>query len=102
MIPPGAPMAPGMKPPMPPMNSGPPMGMAPPAAPPAPKPMGIMGAGEPMDEPGIMATDVTMISDEPMSEIDRVEALLEGLVASSDGAITIKRCLLYTSDAADE
>ena len=91
MIPPAAPPGPGMTPPAPPMNSGPPMGMAPPAAPMAPEPAGIMGASEPMDEPGIMATDITMISDEPMSEIDRVEALLEGLVASSDGAITIKR-----------
>ena len=66
--------------PMPPQ--GPP-GMAPPPPPPMP-PAGIMG--DPM-----MDAPMPMMQEEPMSEIDKIEMLLQGLVAASDGDVTIKR-----------
>ena len=76
----GGPVPPGPQ-------AGPPMGqppMAPPPMPPAPmpEPAGIMG--DPMME-------APMMMEEPMSEIDKIEEVLQSLVASSDGEITIKR-----------
>lgn len=66
--------------------SGPPMDpMMPPGPPPAPE--GIIG-GMPTEDPvGILAGEV----EEPMSEIDKVEMMLEDLVAASDGDIKITR-----------
>ena len=70
MAPPGPPPgAPGMPPP-------------PPPAPPMPAPAGIMG--DPMMAPMPMM-------EEPKSEIDKIEEVLQGIVAASDGDITIKR-----------
>ena len=77
--------------PVPPQGpqAGPPMGqppMTPPPMPPAPMPpapAGIMGDPTMGPEP--------MMMEEPMSEIDRIEEVLQSLVASSDGEITIKR-----------
>ena len=72
----GGPVPPGPQ-------AGPPMGQPPMAPPPMQQaPAGIMG--DPM-------APSPMMMEEPMSEIDRIEEVLQSLVASSDGEITIKR-----------
>ena len=62
----------------------PPQMAPPPPMPPAP-PAGIMGG------PEMGVVPMGMMMEEPRSEIDKVEMMLQDLVAASDGDITIKR-----------
>ena len=81
-----------------------------PMSPTPPSPGGILGAQPPADA-GIMGEsimdkpmpsesmmggemsqmDITMMSDEPMSEIDKAEGILQSLAAASGGTLKIKR-----------
>ena len=57
------------------------------------EPQGIMKPDSmaPTGDVGITEMDVSMVSEEPMSEIDKAEGILQGLAAASGGALTIKR-----------
>lgn len=83
----GDPMMDSPMPPAPPAPGGI-MGAAPAAG------AGIMGKPmmkEPMQGGEMSQMGITMMSEEPMSELDKAEGILQGLAAASGGTLKIKR-----------